>query len=97
MAKSTSSTTEVVVERFHLLSIAATTDPSGGAGDDWFTYRIAQGKNLVTGYRCGGRHAVTAEVERIVEALNERLLVKGRRYNSTAPPAKPPPRHKDLS
>lgn len=86
----------VVVESFRLISIERTTVPSGGTGGDWFVYRIAQGKNTATGYRRGNRGDVGAEVERIVNALNLRLLVKGQRYRSLGRPRKPPPRHKDL-
>jgi hypothetical protein len=87
---------QIVAESFRLVSVASTTTPRGGAGDDWLTYRIAQGKNLVTGYRRGGRHRVTADIECIVEALNERLLVNGRRYRSVGRAVKSPLRHKDL-
>ena len=85
----------VVVENYRLISIECTTAPSGGAGSDWFVYRIAQGKNMATGYRRGNRGDVGAEVERIVNALNVRLLVKGQRYRSAGRPPKPPPRHND--
>jgi hypothetical protein len=88
---------DVAVVPFELVSIDPTAAPHGGAGDDWLVYRISQGLNLVTGYRCGSRAHVVAEVERIVIALNERLLVRGRPYRSAGRPPKPPPtRHKDL-
>ena len=86
----------VVVENYRLISIESTTAPSGGVGGDWFVYRIAQGKNTATGYRRGSRGDVDAEVERIVNALNVRLLVKGQRYRSAGRPPKAAPRHKDL-
>ena len=85
-----------VVESYRLIAIECTPAPSGSAGDDWFVYRIAQGKNIATGYRCGSRGDVGAEVERIVNALNVRLLVKGQRYRSAGRPPKAAPRHKDL-
>jgi hypothetical protein len=88
---------DVVVESYRLISIDPTAAPNGSAGEDWLVYRIAQGKNIVTGYRRGSRQNATAEVERIVNALNERLLVNGRPYRSAGrPPKKTPPRHKDL-
>jgi hypothetical protein len=88
---------DVAVAAFELVSIDPTAAPNGGAGDDWLVYRIAQGLNLITGYRCGSRANVVAEVERIVVALNERLLVRGRPYRSAGrPPKRPPPQHKDL-
>jgi hypothetical protein len=87
---------DVAVVPFELVSIDPTAAPNGGAGDDWIVYRISQGLNMVTGYRCGTRAHVVAEVERIVIALNERLLVRGRPYRSAGRPPKQPPRHKDL-
>jgi hypothetical protein len=96
MATSASVAVGVVVESYRLISIERTTAPSDGAGGDWFVYRIAQGKNLATGYRRGNRGEVGAEVERIVNALNVRLLVKGQRYRSAGRPPKPPPRDKEL-
>ena len=88
---------EVAVVGFELVSIDPTAAPNGGAGDDWLVYRISQGLNLITGYRCGSRAQVVAEIERIVIALNERLLVRGRPFRSPGrPPKRPPPGHKDL-
>jgi hypothetical protein len=83
---------------FELVSIDSTAAPNGGAGDDWLVYRISQGLNLITGYRCGSRAHVVAAVERIVIALNERQLVRGRPYRSAgrSPKKRPLPRHKDL-
>ena len=82
---------------FELLSIDPSSAPNGGTGDDWLMYRISQGLNLVTGYRCGSRANVVAEVERIVIALNERLLVRGRPFRSAGrPPKRPPAPQKDL-
>ena len=72
-----------------LISIDPTSAPPGNTGDDWLVYRLAQGHNVVTGYRRGSRVNVTAEVERIIDAFNERLLLKGRRYRSAGPPPKP--------
>jgi hypothetical protein len=59
-------------EAYRLISINPTPAPSGNAGRDWLMYRIAQGRNMITGYRRGERDVVTADVERIVIALNER-------------------------
>ena len=92
MLTSASTNLGAVVESYRVISIERTTAPSVGAGDDWFMYRIAQGKNTATGYRRGTREDVGAEVERIVSALNLRLLVKGHRYRSAGRPPKPPPR-----
>lgn len=81
------------VQGYRLISIDRTAAPRGAAGDDWLVYQIAQGTNVVIGYRRGSRQDVAAEVERIVTAFNVRQLSKGRRYRSARPPT-PPPRHK---
>jgi hypothetical protein len=42
-------------------------------------YRIAQGPNVINGYRRGDLASVTTEVEKIVTGLNERRLIKRRK------------------
>jgi hypothetical protein len=59
-------------ERYRLLSIDAVDAPEDCLGDDWHRYRIAQGKNGITGFRCGDLARVRLEVAAIVTALNER-------------------------
>jgi len=59
-------------ETYRLISIDAVRAPEGCAGSDWHIYRIAQGRNAITGYRRGDLVRVTAEVETIVTALNGR-------------------------
>jgi hypothetical protein len=71
-------------EDFRLISIGATRAPSGCAGRDWLIYRIAQGDNIITGYRRGDLATASADVETIVAALN------GRR-RSTKPKPGPKP------
>jgi hypothetical protein len=67
-------------EAFRLVSIRTTSAPSGYSGRNWLVYEIAQGENIIKGYRQGDLKAETAEVERIVIALNERRhSPKGRR------------------
>lgn len=66
-------------EAYRLLTIEPARAPEGCAGRDWLVYRIAQGANVITGYRQGDLRAATAEVERIVVGLNERRVAsKGR-------------------
>lgn len=66
-------------EAFRLVSIKQTPTPEGCVGRDWLVYRIAQGGNVITGYRRGDLPAATADVERIVVGLNERRVTrKGR-------------------
>jgi hypothetical protein len=73
-------------QRFRLVSIAAAHAPTGCVGRDWLVYRISQGANSITGYRRGSLEAVSADVERIIDALNERRRkVKG----SGARPGRP--------
>jgi phage/plasmid primase-like uncharacterized protein len=39
---------------------------------DWFKYQIAQGDNMITGYRRGKLRTVKREVKTIIVGLNER-------------------------
>ena len=66
-------------EAYRLVAIEPVRAPAGCTGRDWLIYRIAQGDNLITGYRQGDLRAATADVERIVVGLNERRIAsKGR-------------------
>jgi hypothetical protein len=78
-----------VLEIYRLVSVESTSAPPRGVGDDWRLYRIARGANVVTRYQRGTRESVTVDVERIVEALNERLFVRPRvhiQLGKAAPP-----------
>ena len=57
---------------YRLTSIVAADAPDGCTGGDWFVYRITQGGNDITGYRCGSLERVSADVESIVVSLNDR-------------------------
>jgi len=70
-------------ECYRLISIDAVRAPADCLGSDWHRYRIAQGENGITGYRCGDLARVQAEVEAIVIALNER-----REWRKSKAPAK---------
>jgi hypothetical protein len=61
---------------FRLLSIERHAPPAGGDGNNWFVYKISQGDNVITGYRCGSIGAVTEGVRKVVEGLNERRGVR---------------------
>ena len=68
---------------YRLLAIDPTKAPDDSGGKDWFLYRIAQGENLIRGYKRGSRAGVTAEVEQIVVSLNERRGVRRGRVDLT--------------
>jgi hypothetical protein len=92
----------LALEIYRLASIERTSAPAPGVGDNWLSYRIVRGANVVTGYRRGTRASVTVDVEKIVEALNERLFVRPRRVHiqlGKAAPPKPraPARDEDLA
>jgi hypothetical protein len=65
---------------YRLIDIEPTPPPDGSSGE-WFAYRIAQGGNMIRGYKSGSRFSVTADVEQIVDVLNERRLVRRGRVN----------------
>jgi hypothetical protein len=66
-------------DEYRLTFIKPARAPSGNAGSDWLMYRIAQGPNVINGYRRGDLASVTTEVEKIVTGLNERRLIKRRK------------------
>jgi hypothetical protein len=68
-------------EVYRLVSIERGSAPAPGLGDDWLVYRIARGANVLIGYRRGTRARVTFDVEKIVEAINQRLLMRPRRVH----------------
>jgi hypothetical protein len=78
---------------FVLVSLDRSAGPSGGDGADWIHYKIAQGENIVSGYRRGNMGGVRTYVEGIVTALNDRRALKRGRVNlvndSTRPRAAP--------
>ncbi len=74
--RKTASTEDTLdAEAFRLVTIHSTPPPEGCVGRDWLIYQIAQGKNVITGYRQGELRSATADVERIVIGLNERRVV----------------------
>ena len=66
---------EETTDGYRLAYIRATSAPGEDSGRDWLQYCIAQGSNLITGYRRGELRAVRAEVEKIVVGLNERRII----------------------
>jgi len=72
---------------FRVVSIRSIDAPRGSAGHDWFAYCIAQGTNMINGYRCGELAYVTLGVENIVAALNERRV--GKRGRVELKPSRP--------
>jgi hypothetical protein len=68
---------------YKLLAIEPAKAPDDSGGKDWFAYRIAQGENLIRGFKRGSRAGVTAEVEQIVISLNERRGVRRGRVDLT--------------
>lgn len=57
---------------YEIVTIEPTPAPEGCTGANWFVYRIARGRNEITGYRQGSRAAVKSEVNILVEGLNGR-------------------------
>jgi hypothetical protein len=70
-------------EPFELVSVQKTAAPSGSEGSDWFSYRIAQGTNMITGYRQGTLNVIKASLQEIVVGLNERRSLKRGRVQLT--------------
>jgi hypothetical protein len=82
-AAAASAEAQVAEGAYRLVAIDPTKAPDDSEGKDWFLYRIAQGENLIRGYKRGSRAGVTAEVEQIVVSLNERRGVRRGRVDLT--------------
>jgi hypothetical protein len=61
---------------YELISVRSARVPTGADGDDWYQYVIRQGDNEIRGYRQGSLVVVTADVEALVERLNDRRNLK---------------------
>jgi hypothetical protein len=59
-------------EPSELKAVQKSEPPPGSDGKDWIRYEIAQGSNLITGYRQGTVAAIKRAAEEIVVGLNER-------------------------
>lgn len=70
-------------EPYELVSVHRAEAPDGGQGKDWACYKIAQGPNIITGYRQGTLTAIKRAAEEIVTALNERRSPKRGRVQLT--------------
>jgi acetamidase/formamidase len=57
---------------YRVVSVQRSSAPGGSSESDWHVYSIAQGPNMIQGYRRGDLASVTAEAEKIVSGLNER-------------------------
>jgi len=77
----------VVRKLYEIVSIRKTESPPGAVGSDWHRYEIAQGTNIINGYKQGSLNSVTAAVEENVAQLNERYLYN--RSQVTTPKNKP--------
>lgn len=73
---------------YEIMSIKPSDPPSGFDGSNWFKYKIAQGSNVIRGYRSGNKQSVTTAVNMIVVQLNERRLGKRGRVQFIPTPKK---------
>jgi hypothetical protein len=70
--------------QYELVSIDESKPPTGSEDGDWFCYRIAQGENMIVGYRRGTLRTVKRDVKTIVLGLNERRSGKRKQPTSKA-------------
>jgi RNA recognition motif-containing protein len=59
---------------FTLISSGDSVAPGGAEGHDWVRYEIAQGNNVIVGYRRGDLAAVRNQLEQMILDLNKRRL-----------------------
>lgn len=69
-------TSSTIEEHFEIVSVKPAATPAGMEEGNWHCYEIAQGPNIIRGYRLGSHRAVVAAAEEIVAQLNERRLGK---------------------
>ena len=65
-------------QKYVLTSVDRADPPEGMEGDDWYQYSIAQGDNVIVGFRRGKVRAVKTELKALVDGLNERRAGKPR-------------------
>tara|TARA_B100000749_G_C18208653_1_gene375056 strand:+ start:68 stop:364 length:297 start_codon:yes stop_codon:yes gene_type:complete len=73
---------------YEIVSVEKTDPPPGTEGSDWYHYVIAQGPNIIRGYRQGALSAVKSAVAEVVEQLNQRRFGKRARVNLITIPKK---------
>jgi hypothetical protein len=71
---------------YEIVSILRTEPPPGADGSDWYCYEIADGRNIINGYKQGSLDTVTIAVENNVAQLNERQLGKRTRTDHVTTP-----------
>ena len=59
-------------EPYQLKAVNKSDPPAGSEGKDWVRYEIAQGTNVITGYRQGTVSSIKRAAQEIVVGLNER-------------------------
>ena len=70
----------------YTLSLLVSCEPPYSAvGNDWYQYKISQGPNIITGYKCGEYQHVLQSIEINIERLNLRQKGKfGAIHTSTS-------------
>ena len=75
-------------DAYQIVSVRPAEAPADAQGSDWQCYVIAQGSNIIRGYRKGNLAAVTRAVEEIVNQLNDRRVGKLGRVHLVMPARK---------
>lgn len=71
---------------YSLESLISCDPPFQTEGCNWFQYKISQGRNIITGYKCGDYAHVLESVEVNIDRLNQRQ--KGKFGNMNIPKSK---------
>ncbi len=71
---------------YTLKSLINCEPPFQSEGNNWYQYKISQGHNIITGYKCGEYAHVLESVEINIDRLNQRQ--KGKFGNMNTPKAK---------
>jgi len=78
----------IMGQPYEVVSITRAETPEGGAGADWYDYKIALGSHTINGCRQGSLKNVTLAVDEIVVQMNERRFGKRGRVNLVPTPKK---------
>lgn len=75
----------LIEDAFQIISVRPAKAPENAQGSGWHCYVIAQGANIIRGYRKGNLAMVTGAVEEIVTQLNDRRSGKCGRVHLIMP------------
>ena len=71
---------EIILKKYHVISVNKTSPPEGMPGDNWYHYVIGYGDKQIDGSKPGTLKNVTQHAEDVARDLNERSLTSRSTY-----------------